>query len=133
MSIAAIAGLVLVCAAMAQHPDVANLDLHDPPVWFAARLSGDLPVSPDKPQVIPLTNGPFTAVAVTAVPGADGADAQLTIEVKGADGAWTAHAMAVVAATKKPTLHVYWPPSPFNECRIGAVRGQAVIKTVLVQ
>jgi len=136
MSISLGLAAALAAPLFADHPQVASLDLHDPPTWYSARLpSSEITLTAGKPQAVPLTNGPFTALALTAVArGGDTADATLTVQLKLADGsAWTGTMTVPFSPEGKSILHVFWPPAPFSECQLAATRGEPAVQSLRVQ
>lgn len=150
---------------------VANAGAGAAPPWFTARLpsSGftveppatlervqrEVQIPPDglapagtaragAATTIPLPNGPYAAIAVTAEHrGADGSPGVLYVEAHLADGSWWGRVMKVAGPTadaKGPTLCAFWPPAAFTELRLTGLdttgafgQGAALIQSVQVQ
>lgn len=153
-------------------PRVPSLGLRQPPAWFAARLpsSGFIirpPAGHEKvarelripadglapsgsaragtPTSIPLPNGPYSAIAVTAEHrgGSEGTPALIYVEVQLADGSCWGRVMKVTppsGSASGATLRAFWPPAPFAELRLSGLditghfsQGAALILSVQVQ
>lgn len=150
-----------------QGPAVAGLELAQPPVWYNARLpSGNFTVKPPASHEkvereiqipadglapagtaragagssIPVPNGPYSAIAVTAAhTGAEGSPGLIYVEAKLADGTWWGRVMRV-SPGGGATLRVLWTPAPFSELRLSGLdntgtfgQGAAVVQSVQVQ